>query len=164
MTILLNYLFEYKKILISENERPLIKFIWSNKNWTVQSLIWGRFHKWSLTITVWIISNWDIIWIWKDANPIRNVIRQIFLFIFRVKYIAHPCGLQTLFFVPWVLIFIIGGTCGMEKDENSTFIYFFHPKLTYSHVILHVSVYLCDTYSQSYVSADVATNFFFFLI
>jgi hypothetical protein len=47
-----------------------------------------------------------------------------FLFCFRVKYHTHSCGLQTLFFSSWVLIFVIDGTYGMKKEENDTSVHF----------------------------------------
>jgi xylose isomerase len=56
----------------------------------------------------------------------------------------------------------------MEKDRNGTFVHFFRLKLTSSHVIGHLSTYLCDTcpqmQRQHHVSVDIATIFFLFFI
>jgi hypothetical protein len=45
-------------------------------------------------------------------------------FKIQVKYIFAPCGLQILFFIPSVLLFIISDTCAMKKDANGTYVYF----------------------------------------
>jgi hypothetical protein len=39
--------------------------------------------------------------------------------------------------------------------------FIFCPNLTSRHIILHVSAYLCDTYPQSHVSADVANIYIY---
>jgi hypothetical protein len=63
--------------------------------------------------------------LWEEINHFsRQYLSKRNLIFFRVKYPTHPCGLQTVFFALWILIFIIAGTCGMEKDRNGTSVHF----------------------------------------
>jgi hypothetical protein len=106
-------MFYFSKQLLSDDDELVITFqIVFNK------IIWGRYKN----NTLFIISYLRKITYFTSymaSSGFKTLKKK------KVKCKIAPYGLQTLFFAPSVLLFIIGGTCALGKDVNGTSVYFF---------------------------------------
>lgn len=73
-------------------------------------------------------------------------------YFLEVKCKIAPCGLQTLFFAPWIFHFYHRWYLWYGKRWKCYLRQFFHSKLTSNHIILQVSAYRHDTCSRAHLN------------